>query len=114
MRKRQTFSQAFKTEAVRLLERGDKPAADLARELGIKRNQLYKWQREVQAHGGPGRQPQPTEEIVRLKQELARVTEERDILKKAAVGSSGHRNTGLKSISGCIKPQCFSRTLIQA
>jgi transposase len=89
MRKRQTFSQAFKTEAVRLLERGDKPAADLARELGIKRNQLYKWQREVQAHGqhafpGPGRQPQPTEEIVRLKQELARVTEERDILKKAA------------------------------
>lgn len=89
MRKRQIFSQAFKTEAVRLLERGDKPAADLARELGIKRNQLYKWQREVQTHGahafpGQGRPPKPAEELVRLKQELARVTEERDILKKAA------------------------------
>jgi transposase len=89
MRKRQNFTQAFKTEAVRLLERGEKPAAELARELGVKRNQLYKWQREVQAHGahafpGQGRQPQPAEELARLKQELARVTEERDILKKAA------------------------------
>jgi transposase len=89
MRKRQTFSPAFKTEAVRLLERGDKPAAELARELGVKRNQLYKWQREVHAHGaqafpGQGRQPHPAEELTRLKQELARVTEERDILKKAA------------------------------
>jgi len=89
MRKRQTFSQAFKTEAVRLLERGDRPAAELARELGVKRNQLYKWQREVQTHGaqafpGQGRPPKPVEELARLKQELARVTEERDILKKAA------------------------------
>jgi transposase-like protein len=89
MRKRQTFSPAFKTEAVRLLERGEKPAAELARELGIKRNQLYKWQREVHAHGaqafpGHGRRPKSTEELARLKQELARVTEERDILKKAA------------------------------
>jgi transposase len=89
MGKRQTFSQAFKVEAVRLLERGEKPAAELARELGVKRNQLYKWQREVQAHGehafpGSGRHPKPADEIARLKQELARVTEERDILKKAA------------------------------
>ncbi|OGW60063.1 MAG: transposase [Nitrospirae bacterium RBG_16_64_22] len=89
MRKRQTFSPAFKTEAVRLLERGDKPAAEIARELDVRRNRLYKWQREVRAHGehafpGPGRQPKPAEEIARLKQELARVTEERDILKKAA------------------------------
>lgn len=39
MKKRQTFTREFKLEAVRLLEHGDKPAADLARELGIKRNQ---------------------------------------------------------------------------
>lgn len=88
MRKRQTFNHAFKTEAVRLLERGEKPAAELARELGVKRNQLYKWQEEVRAHGehafpGSGRQPKPADEIARLKRALARVTEERDILKKA-------------------------------
>lgn len=32
--KRQTFSKAFKAEAVRLLEQSGKPAADLAREFG--------------------------------------------------------------------------------
>src|SRR5574341_116859 len=88
MGKRQHFTQPFKVEAVRLLERGDRPAADVARELGIRRNQLYKWQAQVRAHGehafpGHGRRPQPADELARLKRELARGTEERDILKKA-------------------------------
>jgi hypothetical protein len=37
-----------------LLERGDKPAADLAHELGNKRNQLYKWQKPLKAKGQVG------------------------------------------------------------
>ncbi len=32
MQKRKTFTREFKLEAVRLLERGDRPAAELARE----------------------------------------------------------------------------------
>lgn len=88
MPKRQTFSKAFKAEAVRLLEQSGKPAADLARELGVRRNQLYKWQAQAAARGehafpGSGRQPKPADELARVKCELARVTEERDILKKA-------------------------------
>ena len=47
MSKRQSFSREFKLEAVRLLQLGEKPAADLARELGIPRNRLYKWRDEV-------------------------------------------------------------------
>jgi transposase-like protein len=43
MNKRKDFSPEFKREAVRLLDAGQKPAPDLARELGIRRNQLYKW-----------------------------------------------------------------------
>ncbi len=44
MRKqRQSFSREFKLEAVRLMEEGKKPPAELARELGLRRNQLYKW-----------------------------------------------------------------------
>ena len=39
MSKRQSFSKEFKLEAVRLLDEGKKPAADIARELGIPRNQ---------------------------------------------------------------------------
>ena len=90
MQKRTRYSREFKLEAVRQLERGDRPAAELARELGIKRNQLYKWQEQLKAKGeaafpGHGRRTQDQEgEIARLKRELEQVKEERDILKKAA------------------------------
>lgn len=90
MQKRQTFSKEFKLEAVRLLESTDKSAADLARELGVRRNQLYKWQEQFKAKGkdafpGKGRRTEKDDEIARLKRELDRVKEERDILKKAAL-----------------------------
>ena len=90
MAKRERFTPEFKREAVRLLEAGDKPASEVAVELGIRRNQLYKWQAALAKGGaaafhGPGRKPADVEsEVARLKRELARVTEERDILKKAA------------------------------
>ena len=85
---RKQFTPEFKREAVQLLESGSRPASDLARELGLRRNQLYKWQREFQARGtgaflGSGPRKERITEITRLKRELARVTEERDILKKA-------------------------------
>lgn len=87
-RHRQRFTREFKLEAVRLLELGQKPATQLALELGVQRGQLYKWQAQVKAggelHGGPGRPKLAEEsELSRLKRELKRVTEERDILKKA-------------------------------
>lgn len=91
MKKYKRYSAEFKREAIRLLESGDKTATDVALDLGIRRNQLYKWQRSLrkdgeQAFPGTGRKPADQEsEVIRLKRELARVTEERDILKKAAV-----------------------------
>jgi transposase len=90
MAKRERFTPEFKREAVRLLESGARPASEVAVELGIRRNQLYKWQAVLQRSGeaafpGSGRRPADQEsEVARLKRELARVTEERDILKKAA------------------------------
>jgi len=86
---RKQFTPEFKREAVQLLENGSRPGSAIARELGIARNQLYKWQTELRARGatafpGPGARKERTTEVTRLKRELARVTEERDILKKAA------------------------------
>ena len=90
MQKRQTFSKEFKQEAVRLLETTDKSATDLARELGVRRNQLYKWQEQLNSKGedafpGKGRRTGKDNEIARLTRELERVKEERDMLKKAAL-----------------------------
>lgn len=45
--KRKDFTKEFKLEAVRLLENSGRPAAAVARELGIRRNQLYKWHHEL-------------------------------------------------------------------
>lgn len=89
-RKRRRFNREFKLEAVRLLELGQKPATQLALELGIRRNVLYKWQRDLHGKGEaafPGQGGKPLDqrgEVARLKAELKKVTEERDILKKAA------------------------------
>ena len=90
MGRRVRFSKEFKLEAVRLLELGQKSAVQLALELGVRRNQLYKWKEQLGSKGekafrGPGRKPVAEEsELSRLKRELEKVTEERDILKKAA------------------------------
>ena len=88
MKHRKVFTKEFKFEAVRLLESSGRAGSAVARELGIRRNQLYKWQAELRARGArafPGRGPHPEaqDELTRLKRDLERVTEERDILKKA-------------------------------
>ena len=96
-RQRQRYSKEFKLTAVKLLQAGQKPGTQLALELGIRRNLLYKWAETLAQHGGntetafqgPGRNKlgkhhDPLKaENARLKRELARVTKERDILKKA-------------------------------
>jgi len=89
--KRQSFSAEFKREAVRLMDQGDKDSAQLARELGIRRNQLYKWQQEIQSYGeaafpGKGRRSKSTNstETEQLKARIKRLEEENEILKKAA------------------------------
>lgn len=89
MVKRQKFTSEFKLEALRLMESSGKRAADLARELGVRRNQLYKWKEQLdrrgtQAFRGAGTHPEISDEVGRLKRELEKVKEERDILKKAA------------------------------
>ncbi len=59
MSKYQRYSREFKIEAMRLLAAGEKPASEITRSLGIRRNQLYKWRDEIRDKGdtafaGPG------------------------------------------------------------
>ena len=51
MAERQRFTKAFKVEAIRLWKSSGRPAAAVARELGLRRNHLYKWQTELETHG---------------------------------------------------------------
>lgn len=84
------YPKEFKIEAIRLLNEGAKPVAEIARELGVKRTLLYLWRDELNDKGekafkGSGRPKlEEMSELSKLKKELQDVREERDILKKAA------------------------------
>jgi transposase len=81
---------AFKREAIRLWKSSGRSAEVTARELGISVFQLYDWNRAGQPARAAGVAVPPDSkeslqaENERLKAELARITEQRDILKKAA------------------------------
>lgn len=91
MTKRQyrRYTKEFKLEAIRLADEADKPVTEVARELGIRVNQIYKWKRQLEtkqadAFPGHGKQLGEAAELTRLKHEIARLKEENEILKKAA------------------------------
>ena len=86
--RRKRYDTQFKLDALRLVETSDRAVSDIAKDLGIARELLYKWKRDLEAdpkHAFPGKgKRKPEEDHVRkLEHELKRVTEERDILKKA-------------------------------
>lgn len=83
-----TYTAEFRASAVKLANESDKPITQVAKDLGINVNTLHTW---------IGKYSRPTEnnktvrtdehlydELKRLKKEVARLTEERDLLKKAA------------------------------
>lgn len=86
-----TFTREFKLEAVRMMDEEDRPAAEIARELGLRRNQLYKWKEQLSKKGdeaftrSAGRpRKEEQSDLATLRQENARLKEENEILKKAA------------------------------
>ena len=74
------FSDDFKRDAVAQITERGYPVAEVSQRLGVSPHSLYAWMKKFsQSRGCDDRDA----EIRRLKRELARVSEERDILKKA-------------------------------
>ncbi len=85
----QRYSKEFKLEAIRLAEQTDKPVTLIARELGLRVNQIYKWKQQLETRGegafpGQGQRSGLEAYNARLRRELAAAKEENAILKKAA------------------------------
>jgi transposase len=82
------YSREFKLEAVRLAAIGERPKAQIARELGIRVNQLRNWRLEFEQEertGSPKQTPSIGDDLGRLRRENAKLKEENEILKKAAI-----------------------------
>ena len=79
------YTEEFKIEAIKQITERGHPAADVAARLGVSTFSLYQWIKRYSLPEGERKAVQDQqEEVRRLKTELKRVTEERDILKKAA------------------------------
>ncbi len=87
-KKRRVYDQEFKKEAVRLFLKKERPASEIAKDLGISQWALYQWNQQYQqdpenAFPGKGHLKPEDEAMRRLQRENAILKEERDILKKA-------------------------------
>ncbi len=82
--KKRRFTNEFKLEAIGLVEKGGMPLAQVARDLGLHVNVLRSWVKLYgQRPNGTRMTPDEREELIRLRRDNRRLTEERDILKKA-------------------------------
>ena len=86
--KRRTYTQEFKIEAVRTLERSGMTQQEVAEDLGVPQSNIHRWKKKY-GNGGadafPGRgRLTPKDEVVRqLERENEILRQERDILRKA-------------------------------
>ena len=80
------YSLEFRREAVGLLRTSGRSVPQLARELGCSPQSLRNWARQVDVDDGraEGLASDEREELRRLRREVRTLTEEREILRKAA------------------------------
>ena len=87
--RRKTYTREYKVNAVRLTDQSEHSVADVARDLGINENTLYKWRSRLHADPdafpGKGNLRPADEELRRLRRENHRLEQENAFLKRAAV-----------------------------
>ena len=107
------YTDELKQEAVKQVSERGYSVADVAQRLGTTTHSLYAWIKKYgKANPGQAGKADLETENARLKADLRRITEERDILKKAAVDSICQCNALVYNLYWRSKFQCFSRPLI--
>ena len=90
------YAAEFKAEAIKQITERHYSMIEVSKRIGIADKTLSRWVKESQKQQNPQAAEDAASlktELLRTKSELKRVTEERDILKKAAVYSRGQCNT---------------------
>jgi len=84
-RRRRSFSEEFKRDAVALVLEEDRSIADVARSLGIGETNLGNWVRQARIDRGEreGLTTSERAELVELRREVSRLRMERELLKRA-------------------------------
>lgn len=87
-KKQKHYSPEFRESAIKLAIESDQPINQTADELGVNKNTLHTWVNKYQgpqkSKSGQVNDEHLYDELKRLRKENKRLSEERDILKKAA------------------------------
>lgn len=84
--RRRKFTEQYRQDAVELWRTSGRSATEIARQLGIRADLLYAWGNRTRPAGAavPARSPEElASENARLREEVERLREQRDILKKS-------------------------------
>lgn len=86
--RRKSYDKEFKLSAVKMIIETGMSVAQVSRDLGVNQNSLHKWKKayledQNNSFPGKGRLKPEQEELRKKDREIARLTMERDILKKA-------------------------------
>ena len=90
-KERRSYTTEFKTEAVALAEKKEKPISQVAKDLGLNENVLRRWITQTREAAGtnimvfPGNGKARDAELIRLRKENKALRNANEILKKAAV-----------------------------
>jgi len=90
-KERRSYTKEFKTEAVALAEKKEKPISQVAKDLGLNENVLRRWINQTKDAEGtnirvfPGHGTARDAELIRLRKENKALRNANEILKKAAV-----------------------------
>lgn len=88
-RSRRRFTKEFKVEAVRQAVNGDRRRSEVARELGLNPETLYRWVKEhetdpSQSFPGQGNLKERDKEVEQLRRDVTRLKHENAFLKKVS------------------------------
>ncbi len=90
------YPPEFRREAIRLVRASgeEHPIPGIAREIGVSDGTLRNWvnQDEIDSGEREGLTTEEKEELRKLRREVKTLRQEKEILRKAAVGSTGERN----------------------
>ena len=90
-KERRSYTKEFKTEAVALAEKKEKPISQVAKDLGLNENMLRRWIQQTKEAAGTsinvfsGHGRARDAELIRLRKENKALRNANEILKKAAV-----------------------------
>ena len=109
-RRRRSFTEEFKADAVRHYQAGDRSIGQIARDLDLTETALRSWVRKAEEQATPSSSELTNEERDELKQLRKRVRElemDREILKKAHWAQPVNATPSLSSSAGERKPNVF-------